>query len=114
MFSAPIRDALNIPLQREVNQELWNYIMEENCNGERYFENDTFMVRPYSWDENDTNDYHFFHKPSGLKIAWYKYPLRGAYSNLPITPEQFRAVLYDCTNSIHPQVTTEIEKWWKG
>ncbi len=99
-------------MEREVNQELWNYIMEERYNGEQPFENDVFQIQPYSWDETHPNDWHFYHKPSGLKIAWYKYPLRGVTSNMPISHAQFRAVLYDCMNSVHPQFTTMIDKWW--
>lgn len=99
-------------MTREVNQELWNYIMTGKHNGEEPYENDVFQIKPYSWGE-ESNDWHFWHKPSGLKVAWYKYPLRGAASNMPITHEQFRAVLYDCMNSVHPQFTTMITKWWK-
>ena len=101
------------PLQREVNQELWAYIMEEKYNGELPFENDVFQIKPYSWGDAP-NDWHFYHKPSGLKVYWYKYPLRGATANMNITPEQFRTVLYDCMNSVHPQFTTMITKWWKN
>lgn len=99
-------------LTREVNQELWNYIMEEKYNGETAFENDVFQIKPYSWGE-EPNDWHFWHKPSGLKIAWYKYPLRGVTANFQVTHEQFRAVLYDCMNSVHPSFTTMIIPWWK-
>lgn len=100
------------PLQRDVNQELWAYIMAEPYNGELPFENDVFQIKPYSWGI-EPNDWHFYHKPSGLKVYWYKYPLRGAASNMNITPEQFRAVLYDCMNSIHPSYITMIYKWWE-
>jgi hypothetical protein len=100
-------------LQREVNQELWTYIMTEPHNGEYPFENDVFQIKPYSWGDAP-NDWHFYHKPSGLKVYWYKYPLRGATVNMNITPEQFRTVLYDCMNSVHPQFTTMITKWWKN
>lgn len=101
-----------IYLTRDVNQELWNYIMVDPYHGEHPFENDTFQIKPYSWS-SEPNDWHFWHKPSGLKVAWYKYPLRGAAANMPVTHAQFRAVLYDCMNSIHPQCKTMIEKWWE-
>ena len=101
-------------LQREVNQELWGQIMEEPYADNAEFENETFKLIPYSWDDCVPNDYHFWHKPSGLKIQWYKYPLRGAMTNMKITSEQLRAVLYDCMNSTHPRFTMDIknEKWW--
>lgn len=101
-----------IQFKRDVNQELWNYIMEEKYDGTQPFENDTFQIKPYSWGE-EPNDWHFYHKPSGLKISWYKYPLRGVMSNMDITHSQFRAVLYDCMNSVHPRCTVMITKWWK-
>ncbi len=101
-----------ITLQRDVNQELWMYIMEEDYNGEKAFENDVFQIKPYSWGD-EPNDYHFYHKPSGIKIAWYKYPLRGAMVNQHITSEQLRAILYDCMNSVHPHYTVMIKRWWK-
>jgi hypothetical protein len=97
---------------RDVNQELWNYIMIDPYHGEERFENEVFQIKPYSWGE-EVNDWHFWHKPSGLKIAWHKYPLRGATANMTITHEQFRAVLYDCMNSVHPRFTTMITKWWE-
>lgn len=100
-------------LTRDVNQELWNYIMTGQYNGENAFSNDTFQIKPYSWGI-EPNDWHFWHKPSGLKVAWYKYPLRGAASNMQVTHEQFRAILYDCMNSVHPHCTTMISKWWEG
>ena len=99
-------------IQREVNQELWNYIMEsEGLDGSHSFENDVFQIVPYQWVEDNT--YNFKHKPSGLIIEWYKYPLRGACANMPITPEKLLAVLYDCTNSLHPHSTHEVHPWWK-
>ena len=100
-------------MMRDVNQELWMYIMEERYNGEYAFENHVFQIKPYSWGE-EPNDWHFHHKPSGLKVYWYKYPLRGAMSNMSITHEQFRAVLYDCMNSVHPHSKVMITPWWKG
>ena len=100
------------PLTREVNQELWMYIMEDGYTGMYPFENETFQIKPYSWGE-EPNDWHFWHKPSGLKVYWYKYPLRGASANMEITHAQFRTVLYDCMNSIHPQSIVEITPWWK-
>jgi len=42
----------------------------------------------------------FHHKPSGLKIEWYKYPLRDSYSNRPLTLCEFRAVIDDCIKSL--------------
>ena len=94
------------------------------------YENDTFYIRPYNWDgisysdcncglddelENlDLNGYeqgfhskdcvawetNFYYKPTGLKIEWYKYALRSAYSNQPIEEDVFELILEDCVKSL--------------
>ena len=88
----------------------------------------TFTVRSYSWNdfddtETDTvekesdlykhnNGWHFWHKPSGFKLSWYKYPLRDPYSNMNINSEQFCHILRDCQNSLHPDFIVERDEWW--
>jgi len=102
-------------IERMVNQTLWFAIMTDPYQGDNYFENDTFAIKPYSWSDDDINDWHFYHKPSGLKLQWYKYPLRGVMSNIDITHEQFYAVLKDCMNSVASnnfKDATFIE-WWQ-
>ena len=102
-------------LEREVNEVLWYSVFDgiyaygRDIND---FENDTFKVESYNWNDEDDNDYHFWHKPSGLKICWYKYPLRSPMSNMEITHEQFLSVLRDCFNSLKTGVSYEIEQWW--
>ena len=117
-------DKCDIPFERSINEVLWNYTMVLKSkwedilgnNGHDY-ENDTFMVRSYDWgldDEADKrNEYHFWHKPSGFKLQWYKYPLRDPYVNMDISHEQFLDILRDCMNSIHPNFTYAINEWWK-
>ena len=117
-------DKCDIPFERSTNEVLWNYTMvlkskwEDTLgmNGNDY-ENDTFMVRSYNWgfddESNAKNEYHFWHKPSGFKLQWYKYPLRDPYVNMYITHEQFLDILRDCMNSIHPNFTYAINEWWK-
>ena len=117
-------DKCDIPFERSTNEVLWNYTMVLKSkwedilgnNGHDY-ENDTFMVRSYDWgldDEADKrNEYHFWHKPSGFKLQWYKYPLRDPYVNMDITHEQCLDILRDCMNSIHPNFTYAINEWWK-
>lgn len=117
-------DKCDIPFERSTNEVLWNYTMVLKSkwedilgnNGHDY-ENDTFMVRSYDWgldDESDAkNEYHFWHKPSGFKLQWYKYPLRDPYVNMDISHEQFLDILRDCINSIHPNFTYAINEWWK-
>lgn len=119
-----------INIERMVNQTLWYAIMYSPYQGENtYYENDVFIVRLYSWCEtadefdekyNHDNSWHFLHKSSGLKLSWYKYPLRDVKANMDITHEQLYAVLQDCMNSVserHPSETLTIidstfEKWW--
>ena len=117
-------DKCDIPFERSTNEVLWNYTMVLKSkwedilgnNGHDY-ENDTFMVRSYDWglddEANTRNEYHLWHKPSGFKLQWYKYPLRDPYVNMDISHEQFLDILRDCTNSIHPNFTYAINEWWK-
>lgn len=98
---------------KDVNLELWKFIMEEDYDGMHAFENDTFQIKPYQWGQNAHNDWHFYHKPSGLKIAWQKYPFKNATANMDVTHEQFRAILYDCMHSVDARNHTKIHKWWE-
>ena len=114
-------DKCHFEMERPVNETLWYAIMKwkpNNHDGSVYgdnpdhtFENDTFAVGAYDWGE-ENNDWHFWHKPSGFKLSWYKYPLRSPMSNKEITHEQFYAILHDCMNSVHPQFTVQIDEWW--
>lgn len=81
------------------------------------YENDIFECRAYHWDD-EINDYHFYHKPSGYKLAWYKYPLRGAEANMDLTPRQFLEILVDCKNSYYEDKIIRFKdctvgKWWE-
>ena len=101
--------------EREVNQALWYSIMPKSpSGGGNAFDNEVFAVRPYSWSDEDENDWHFWHKASGFKLAWYKYPLRSPTANMDISHEQFYAILQDCRNSLDAHVKHMITKWWKG
>ena len=73
-----------------------------NSNGDDCFENDTFIVRPYYWGEDDeiANLPNFVYKPTGLEIRWYKYPMRDAYSNADVSPEDFQNILNCCEESM--------------
>ena len=71
-------------------------------NGEWSFENDTFIIRPYYWgeDEHEASLPNFVYKPSGLEIRWYKYPMRDAYSNQDVDIETFKTILDACAASL--------------
>ncbi len=66
------------------------------------FENDTFVVRPYYWgdDEKIAELPNFVFKPTGLEISWYKYPMRDAYSNQDVDIATFRQILDGCEASM--------------
>lgn len=68
----------------------------------RNFENATIVIRPYYWgeDENITELPNFEYKPTGLKISWYKYPMRDAYSNQDVSVGEFREILVECAKSM--------------
>lgn len=107
-------------MERRVNEILWVHIMGDlGYTWDNVYENDVFIVRAYDWSdtEDNTNDWHFWHKPSGFKLQWYKYPLRGVMCNMKITHEQFVDILYDCRNSMEEgkkvKYLHEIDKWWE-
>ena len=69
---------------------------------ERVYENDTFVIRPYYWGEDDDEAVlpNFEYKPMGLEIRWYKYPMRDAYSNMDISTTEFGRILRACEASM--------------
>ena len=88
--------------QREVNQELFFQVLGtvyEELEDKFSIENDTFYMQMYNWQDEEDEKPNFYHKPSGLKLWWYKYPMRATACNMKITCEQFLTVLYDCRNS---------------
>ena len=108
----------NREFKREVNQELFYEILGdfyEDIAGEKEYENDTFYFSEYDWNEPEEPKPNLYHKPSGFKLWWYKYPLRSPEVNIYINYEQFRAVLYDIKNSIvgyERYVIGTEAKWW--
>jgi hypothetical protein len=42
----------------------------------------------------------FHHKPTGYKLQWYKYPLRGSYANQDLDFDEFTDIVDDCRASI--------------
>ena len=105
-------------MEREVNQCIWETYMDDlGENPDNNYENDTFCIRAYNWaDIDDENNWHFWHKPSGLRIQWYKYPLRGCMWNIPLTHEGFAEVLKDCHNSMQEgekiKFLYDCNQWW--
>jgi hypothetical protein len=82
------------------------------------FENSVFSLKPHWWGdctcgyddgELDTDEHaescrliapNFWYKPTNFQLWWYKYPLRGAYSNVAFTVSQFEDMIHDCVQSI--------------
>ena len=66
------------------------------------FENDTFVIRPYYWgeDEEKAELPNFVYKPTRLEIRWYKYPMRDAYCNQDISIDEFRKIVEKCSESM--------------
>lgn len=99
---------------RHINQELFYYILGSVYEELEFsFENDTFYMQEYNWEDEEGETPNFIHKPSGFKLWWYKYPMRATESNMQITYEQFRCILYDCKNSINKYGKHIIDKWWE-
>lgn len=85
------------------------------------YSNDTFQMHPYCWcdrrdcpwcsvnDGPDENEYgadhgstapNFWHKKSGFKLWWYKYPGRGMEYNKDLTYREIDAIVQDCIDSL--------------
>jgi hypothetical protein len=66
------------------------------------FENDTFLIRPYYWgEEEEIQDLpNFVYKPDNITIDWYKYPMRDAYCNQNISIKRFKEILKACLASV--------------
>lgn len=112
----------NVP--RYINQELFNNILldivkDEFDNQYKDIINDTFELRHYDWDAEGYTKPNFYHKPSGYKLWWYKYPLRGAESNMKVSIKQFADILYDCREKYESKDGIKVrynignKKWWE-
>lgn len=90
----------------EIGLDGYGYV--ENDELEKYkterggFENNTFIINPYYWgeDEEVMKEPNFVFKPTGFTIDWYKYPLRDSYSNKEITFEELKEILRICKESV--------------
>lgn len=74
------------------------------------WENDTFYVSNYS-PRSSADDPNFIHKPSGLELQWYKYPLRDSYFNRDCTLKEFRQIIDDCVESVEDNPPSLDELW---
>lgn len=76
------------------------------------FENDIFLINPYYWgeDEDIIKQPNFLYKPTGYEIEWYKYPMRGAYSNKDISFNKYLDILKHCQESMEEMIINKIER----
>ena len=67
----------------------------------RSIDNDIFSISPYYWgdDEDVASAPNFLYKPEEIEIRWYKYCMRDAYSNVPLTKELVEKMLGRCASS---------------
>lgn len=86
----------------EIEEEEKMFLISEATEDVTYFSNDIFEVRPYYWGDSPelAEKANFLYKPTGLKIKWYKYPLRDAYANQNITYKELEEILQKCLKSI--------------
>lgn len=105
----------------EEDRNLLNEVFESFCeNFENYvggdilhwfdkYENDIFLIRPYSWndclceEENDECDVcgaNFIFKPKQFKLSWYKYPFRSPSVNMELSKEDYIKMLEQCIESM--------------
>jgi len=79
----------------------YGYYCQSNTFTE-YFSNDTFEIIPFQWEETELaeKEYNFLYKPTGLKIQWYKYPLRSAFANQNISYNNWEEIIKDCAKSM--------------
>lgn len=77
-------------------------IESEHDQSMRKFENDTFIVMPYYWGDDDyiSELPNFVYKPTGFSISWYKYPLRDSYMNQDISLDELEGVMIECESSL--------------
>lgn len=105
------------PVDREDIQDIWYKAFEGIVDGYGYveepykygeterggFENDTFLINPYYWgeDEEIAAEPNFVYKPESITIDWYKYPMRDAYSNTELSKEKAKKIFEACKESVN-------------
>lgn len=89
------------------DKSLQKYIVKVDSKDEfseqaEMFDNGVFKILPYWWGDSDniTDLPNFFFYPTGFEMVWYKYPLRDAWSNMPITFEEFKNMIDKCRESL--------------
>lgn len=105
------------PIDRDEIEDLWyeafdcivdgyGYVEDSYKYGETErggFENDTFLINPYYWgeDEEIAAESNFVYKPENITIDWYKYPMRDSYSNVELSKEKAKEIFEKCIESVN-------------
>lgn len=78
------------------------YLLKQSEETSDYFENDTFIIRPYFWGNSEeiSSKANFEYKPTGFKLKCYKYFMRGATCNKEISLDDFEKIVNACVESI--------------
>ena len=84
-----------------------SYTLAGNSGGDEY-SNDVFTMRSYCWCWCDGDGPHspdgcppnFEHRPTGLRVSWYKHAGRGTSANQDLTRAEWVRVVAGCLNSI--------------
>ena len=72
------------------------------------FENNVFAMRTYCWCDGESSGHedgcppNFEYKPRGLRVFWYKHVGRGASVTEQLTPDDWRALIAHCIDSLQP------------
>lgn len=109
-FSKYLSGKLKVPVEIEIlkpseddikiESKIIYYPLKEDTH--MYFENDTFILRPYYWGDSPElmAKPNFVYKPENIIINWYKFPLRDAYINENISFEKFEEIVRECKRSV--------------
>lgn len=101
------------PIPRGMWQHYFHKLVEECEDIRRPHENDIFYYKAEAedtvWDEQGNYKPNFIYKPTGFKMAWYKYPLRSCFANRGITFDEFEKMVGACVESLGSRPLNECE-----
>ena len=98
----------------KLTEKIWNKFKDHSytygLGGEYGYgvncENDTFMMHRFCWCDKDKckwcygDNPNFWHKPTDLKIWWYKYIGRSQKINQDVSIDKMERIFEDCVKSI--------------
>ena len=92
-------------IRDELERVYWNNNQKEikdpfsNTGGK--YENNTFRVEAYNWNDDEEQEYNF--KWQDFKVSWYKHMGRGMSMNRKISPDELNEMLQHCLKSIQSE-----------